>query len=462
MLDIASLTLSRAAQGVVEGEWTAQDLVNTCLSRITRFDPDLRAYITVFDSISSELDSHILPRVNEQVPAGKWGIGGIPLAVKDLIEMAGAPTTHGSLFFKDYVPKEDATVIRKLKTMGAIILGKLNMHEIALGVTGENPHYGICRNPWNSEYISGGSSSGSAVAVATGMCLGALGSDTGGSIRIPASLCGVVGLKPTYGRVSLKGVLPLSWNLDHVGPLGRCVRDVAILLQAVAGYDAADPASVQQPVDDYLSSLDGGIRGWQILVLDDAYIQEAAAVVLHTLERSASLLQELGAQVSHQPRELLNLRSLAEANGLMVVSDAAAYHSERLQEPGRFGADVLRRLQQGAGTKVSDYVQARRTQIEGRRRLEQLFEDFDLLILPTTPTQARPIGFSDPVGSARSLTRFTAPFNLTGLPALSLPMGLANGLPTAVQLIAAPWAEARLLQAAQALEKAAGQMPMPF
>lgn len=449
MLDFNELTLTRAAAGLASGDWTAQELADACLQRIERFDQEIVAFISV------------TPPAPGPIPGGMTGVAGIPLAVKDLFETAGVRTTHGCLFFKDYLPTQDAAVIQKLKSAGAVLLGKLNMHEIALGVTGENPHFGVCHNPWDLSRISGGSSSGSAAAVAAGLCLGALGSDTGGSIRIPASLCGVVGLKPTYGRVSLRGVLPLSWNLDHVGPLARCVRDAAVLLQVIAGYDPDDPFSIDRPVDDYLAHLEEGVHGWRILALDDPYTREADEAVLATLERAAGMLGNLGAQVTRQPAEPLELRLMAEANLVIVLSDAAAYHQERLRDSERFGADVCQRLQQGAETSLGDYIRARRFQAESRRRMERLFREIDLLVLPATPTQAPPIGVTNPAGRARSLTRFTAPFNLTGLPALSLPMGLANGLPTAVQLVAAPWAEGRLLQAARALEQAAGKMPLP-
>ena len=322
-------------------------------------------------------------------------------------------------------------------------------------MTNVNPHYGACRNPWDLERISGGSSGGSAAALAAGTCLASLGSDTGGSIRIPASLCGVVGLKPTFGRLSLRGVIPLSWNLDHAGPLGRCVLDVAILLQRLAGYDPHDPASCDIAVDDYLAEITAGVRGWRVvLAWDEFFTKVTSPEVSQAVREAALVFQQLGALV--EEREFPGARQAARANGLVTVSDAATYHRSRLQDqPQGFGEDVLSRLQTGAETPLCDYILARRTQTELRRQFERFFQDCDLLLTPTTPVAAPPIEGPDAVEQARLLTRFTAPFNLTGLPAISIPCGFtAGGLPIGMQLVTRPWAEASLLRAAFAYERA--------
>jgi aspartyl-tRNA(Asn)/glutamyl-tRNA(Gln) amidotransferase subunit A len=363
-----------------------------------------------------------------------------------------------------------------LKSAGAIFLGKLNMHEIALGLTNVNPHYGPCHNPWSLERITGGSSGGSAAAVSAGLCLGSLGSDTGGSIRVPASLCGVVGLKPTFGRVSLRGVIPLSWNLDHVGPLARSVRDAAILLQSIAGYDAQDPASVDTTVPDYLAELQAGVRGWRIGLASDAFYTESDPQVWQTIQAAADVFRQLGAHVI--PIELPEAHQAARSNGLMVQSDAAAFHQERLAaRPEDFGADVLKRLQTGAALSSTEYILARHTQSIFRRRCERLFESIDLLVTPATAVTAPLIEGPDAIEQARRLTRFTAPFNLAGLPAISLPAGFSGQSPSAVeglpaedvlpvgmQLVAPAWAEARLLRGAYAYEQATGwhQRHPPF
>jgi aspartyl-tRNA(Asn)/glutamyl-tRNA(Gln) amidotransferase subunit A len=328
------------------------------------------------------------------------------------------------------------------------------MHEIALGVTNVNPHYGACRNPWDTERMTGGSSGGSAAAVAAGLSMAALGSDTGGSIRIPSSLCGVVGLKPTFGRVSLRGVIPLSWNLDHAGPLARSVRDAAILFQVMAGYDPDDPGSIDLPVPNYLSELESGIRGWRVALVEDAYVAAADEAVLHAVRAAALVFEKLGAHVERV--DFPEAHAAALANGGIATSDAAAFHRDRLEShPEGFGADVLQRLQTGAARTSSEYILLRHEQARIRRRYERFFEQYDIFLTPTTPVAAPFIEGPDAIEQARLLTRFTAPFNLTGLPALSVPCGFTPaGLPVGLQLVARPWGEAALLRAGQAYEQA--------
>ncbi len=290
-MDITSLTISTARAGIQSGQFTGDELTSACLRQIERLNPTINAFITICDDvIASRFMAKQFPAIQETATARNprlaVTLAGIPLAVKDLYETARVRTTAGTPFFKDYIPEKDAFVVEKLKNAGATILGKTNTHEIALGLTGVNPHFGAVRNPWDTSRITGGSSSGSAAAVAAGMCLAALGTDTGGSIRVPASLCGVVGLKPTYGRVSLRGIFPLSWNLDHSGPLTKTVEDAALLLQVLAGYDELDPACADVPVDDYLSGLGNGVVGWKIALATGAYVADADAEVLGALEQA--------------------------------------------------------------------------------------------------------------------------------------------------------------------------------
>jgi aspartyl-tRNA(Asn)/glutamyl-tRNA(Gln) amidotransferase subunit A len=286
------------------------------------------------------------------------------------------------------------------------------------------------------------------------MCLAALGTDTGGSIRIPASQCGVVGLKPTYGRVSTRGVVPLSWNLDHVGPLARTVRDAAVLLQVLAGFDPHDPAAADVPVDDYLVNLLDGVKGWTVALGVGEYLEASDPEVLAAVDAAAQVFKDLGAHV--EKVDLSWIADLAQANTRMTQVDAAAFHRERLAtHPDWFGADVLQRLQTGAALTSSEYSLARRTQAEGRRRFEMFFLKYDLLIMPTTPIPAPPIEGTGAIEAARQLTRFTSPFNLTGLPALSVPCGFTgNGLPLGLQIISKHWREAKILQAGHAFEQA--------
>ena len=436
------LTITEARARMAEGRLAPTELAEACRRQIERFNPVLNAFLTV------------LPQVGSST-APQGALAGIPIAIKDLIDTAGVRTTAGSLFFADHVPERDARVVSRLKEAGADLVGKTNTHEVALGVTNINPHYGNCHNPWDTGRITGGSSGGSAAAVAAGMCLGALGTDTGGSIRIPASLCGVVGLKPSYGRVSLRGILPLSWNLDHVGPLTRSVADAALLLGVLAGYDPDDPACADRPVPDYLEDLDSGVRGWKLALAVGEFTRVSQPDVREAVRSAAAVFQGLGASVDEVDVEWLYQAALA--NGRMVQADAAAVHRERLEtQPERFGADVRQRLEAGLALPASEYIRARRTQAELRRAAAGTFERYDALLLPATPVPALPIeGIEDSASQAPTLTRYTAPFNLTGLPALSLPCGFTkDGLPVGLQIVCGLWQEARLLRAARAYETA--------
>jgi aspartyl-tRNA(Asn)/glutamyl-tRNA(Gln) amidotransferase subunit A len=281
-----------------------------------------------------------------------------------------------------------------------------------------------------------------------------MGSDTGGSIRIPASLSGVVGLKPTFGRVSLRGVMPLSWNLDHPGPMARRVEDTAILLQAIAGYDPEDPVSVDMDVPDYQAQLRGNVRGWRVALAKDPFFTRADENVLAAVRAAAEVFASLGAQVI--PVAFPGAYEAARDNGLMVTSDAAAFHQERLTDfPEKFGEDVRQRLESGAANTSSKYILARRNQRVLRRKFEQFFNEYDLLLTATTPIAAPLLEGPDAVEQANTLTRFTAPFNFSGLPAISLPCGFTDqGLPIGLQIITRPWGEAASLRAAQAYESA--------
>jgi len=450
MDNLHTLSIAAALDLIRGQKLSPHDLAEACFHQIECLNPTLNAFITVCDSAT------LNPQPTEQtIPyALANALRGIPIAVKDLFDTAGLRTTAGSKFFTDNIPDSDAFVIEKIKQAGATIMGKTNTHEIALGVTGNNPHYGTAHNPWNTELIPGGSSSGSAIAVATGMALGALGTDTGGSIRIPASLCGVVGLKPTYGRVSTRGVFPLSWNLDHVGPITSCVRDAAILLQVISIYDALDPVSTKVLTGDYLGHLVDDMQGRRITFGVGEYVESADHEVVNAVRDAAKVFESLGCKV--QEANVSWMREAALANSTMTRSDGAAVHRDRLQEnPEMFGEDVLRRLQEGAKTTSTEYALARRTQTEVRKRCELFFESTDFLIVPSTPIAAPAIEGNDAVEQAARLTRFTAPFNLAGLPAISIPCGFTKaGLPIGMQIIAKPWFDAKVLNAAYAYEQA--------
>jgi len=271
-MELTALTLTEAAILIEQRKISPLELTRAHLERIERVNPMLNCFIT----ITPEAALTSAKEAEEAILHGDYRgmLHGIPLALKDIFETRGVRTTAGSKFLANYLPDADSTVVEKLRAAGAVFLGKLNMHEWAMRTSNNNPHYGACKNPWNLNRIPGGSSGGSGAALAAELCMGSLGTDTGGSVRVPAALCSVVGLKPSYGRVSTRGVIPLSWNLDHVGPMARCVRDVAVLLQAIAGYDASDPYSINVPADDYLAYLEAGIQGWHVALAFTRFFPE--------------------------------------------------------------------------------------------------------------------------------------------------------------------------------------------
>ncbi len=449
MDNLHTLTISDALEAIRTEKISVRELVEACSRQIERLNSKLNAFITV-----TPPEDAIRAQTSERNPSSSKNLYGIPLAIKDLFDIAGLRTTIGSKFFADHVAEQDAFVVETLKQAGAILMGKTNTHEIALGITGNNPHYGTARNPWNTTRIPGGSSSGSAIAVATGMSLGALGSDTGGSIRIPASLCGVVGFKPTFGRVSLRGVFPLSWNLDHVGPFAKTVRDIALIMQVIAVHDPLDPACAKMLTGEYMIHLKDDVKARKIALAVGDFIETSDAEVLGAVREAAKVFKSSGCTVEEV--DVSWLQEAALANKIMTQSDAATVHRDRLKEqPELFGDDIRRRLEDGANTPLTDYILARRTQAEMKKRLERFFETYDFLILPTTPIAAPTIEGHDAVEQAARLTRFTAPFNLSGLPALSLPCGFTReGLPIGLQIVSRAWGESKVLNLGHAFEQA--------
>ncbi len=451
MNDLTTLSIAEAAPLIASRHIAPTELTEAYLSRIDAYEERLNCFITVM----AEQAEAAAAQATREIAGGEYRgpLHGIPIGLKDLFDTAGTRTTAGSRFFTDRVPQTDARVTARLAEAGAIVLGKLSMHEWALGVTGVNPHYGTCRNPWEVARITGGSSSGSAAALAARLCAGALGSDTGGSIRIPAALCGVVGLKPTVGRVSLAGTVPLSWNLDHAGPMARSAADVALLYNAIAGYDADDAASVDAPLAP-IAGLDEPIAGMRIAVASGPYCEEIDGEIASAIAAAAATFAALGTTIS--PVDMEAMREAAQMNALMTQSDAAAFHRERLVErPDDFGEDVRERLRRGASYTSTEYILARRHQALWKRQLDGLFASYDLLLTPATALIAPFADGQDAIEAARQLTRFTAPFNLAGVPAVVLPCGFtAGGLPIGVQLVARPWAEQTALHAAHAFERA--------
>ena len=431
------------------------ELTRACIATIERLDGALVAFI------SKTLDRALTEaaRADSELAAGndRGVLHGIPVALKDLFDVQGDVTTAGSKIFSDNVATEDSAVAARLRAAGAVFLGKTNLHEWAFGVTNQNPHFGKAKNPWDRARIPGGSSGGTAIAVATGMCFLSPGSDTGGSIRIPAALCGVAGLKPTYGRVSLRGAIPLSWSLDHAGPLARSVRDLAIGLQYLAGWDQGDPVAAQVEVEDYVTHLDDGIKGVRVIVPAGYFFDDIDPEVEKAVREAARVLADLGAILVE--RHLPRTDELRETQRAILSVDAATFHRERLDErAGDFGADVLQRLRAGQQISGVETARARRTAVEIRREWVSLMGAIGqdgLILTPTTPTAAPEREGQDAIATVARLTTNTSPFNLTGLPALSIPCGFTRGgLPIGLQLAAAPWREALLLRAARAYEAA--------
>ena len=451
MSDLALLPLQAASALIHSRRASSVDLVRACLDRIARHDRELGAFITL--TADSALDE--AKRADADLANGvdRGPLHGLPIALKDLYDTAGVRTTGGSRIFGDRVPERDCAVVEKLRTAGAVFLGKLNLHEWALGVTNQNPHFGPTCNPWDTSRIPGGSSGGSAVAIASGFCFMSPGSDTGGSIRIPASLCGVAGLKPTYGRVSLRGVIALSWTLDHSGPLARTVGDLALALNAIADHDPLDPSSADVPTEDYASGIEDGASNVSVVIPTNHFFDDVDPEVDAAVRGAARVLSSLGANVTEMAMPRVDL---LQAQRAIILTDAAAVHREHLRERAAdIGSDVLTRLRTGQTFTGMDYAQARRDRDELRREWLALLGEHDVILSPTTLITAPPRDGQDAVAAAQRLTANTAPFNLTGLPAISVPCGFTQaGLPIGLQLAAGPWRERLLLRVARAYEQA--------
>jgi aspartyl-tRNA(Asn)/glutamyl-tRNA(Gln) amidotransferase subunit A len=456
-LDVARLTLTQAATLIRERDVAPVELTRAYLERIELLNPRLNAFITV----TAERAIADAQRAEEEIAAGQYRgpLHGVPVALKDLFDTAGIRTTGGAKIFADRVPDADATVARRLREAGSVLLGKLNTHELAYGVTTNNPHFGPTRNPWNPAYIPGGSSGGSGAAIAAGLAAATLGTDTGGSVRIPAALCGVVGLKPTYGRVSKAGVLPLSWLFDHVGPLTYTVEDAALLLQAIAGYDAADFSTVPMPIGDYAAPLKGDIRGLRVGVPRGYFYERLDDEVRAAVEAALDVLRNQGATI--QEVAWPSAAALLPAGGGIVLPEIKDIHAEPLRErPGDLGADLIAGWSQDASDAVA-MAAALRVCYTGTEEVRRVLEAVDVLVTPTTPVPAVPIGeevvtyggTTEPVFDA--LLRCTAPFNATRLPALSVPCGFtAAGLPIGLQIAGRPFDEATVLRVGHAYEQA--------
>ncbi|MBI4310989.1 MAG: aspartyl/glutamyl-tRNA amidotransferase subunit A [Chloroflexi bacterium] len=448
------LTIQQAGGLIRSRKLSPVELTTAFLQRIDALDGKVKSYVTLTaDTALAEAR-----RAEAEVTRGQYRgpLHGIPIAFKDLYDTKGVRTTAQSKVHEHRVPGEDATAVAMLKAAGAVTLGKLAMHEFALGGP-PTSLFEQARNPWDLDHVTGGSSSGSGAAVAAALCMGSLGSDTGGSIRGPASLCGIAGLKPTYGRVSRYGVIPLSWSLDHCGPMTRTVEDTALLLQAIAGPDPRDPTSSHAPVPDYTAALRDDIRDLTIGVprhyfLDPTQVNgEVAAAV----DKALGELASLGARVRDVTIPSLDYASIA--NTVIMISEAYTYHRKDLvSQPQNYGDIVRLRFYMGGLYTADDYVQAQRARSRIKREFAQVLERVDIIACPTSLNTAATFKDIDPLATTRQPS-FTAPFNATGMPAISIPCGFsAAGLPIGLQLAAKPFDEPTLLRAAYAYQQHAG------
>ena len=449
--ELAFSSLAGAADLLRTGRVSPVELVRACLGRIEAQNPLLNAFITV----TAESALQEAREAEGEMRRGEWRgpLHGIPVAIKDMIDTAGVRTTGASAVYLDRIPGADAAVVSRLRRAGAILLGKLNMQEFAIGGSSVPSHFGPVRNPWDMSRIAGGSSGGSAAAVAAGLCFAALGTDTGGSVRQPAALCGVVGLKSTYGRVSNLGVLPLAPTLDHVGPLTRNVEDCAIVLEAIAGYERADVSSERRPLK--LRPWPSSTAGMRIGVPRAFFYKGLHPDVHRAVETALAALSDLGARIEEVPLEVSTDRTVFQA-------EAYASHAELIAaRPERYLPETLAKLRRGASIDTLAYMRARLDLAQLRRRIGELFTRIDVLATPTVPVPAPrlldyPQTFDEVLAwEAASLLRNTRPFNALGIPTVTVPCGRTDeDLPIGLQFAAGPWQERRALALALAYESA--------
>ncbi len=434
------------------GEISPVEITQQCLSRIEMLNPALNAFITAL----SESALREAREAEAEILRGRWRgpLHGVPIALKDLIDTAEVRTTAASAHYEHRIPMEDAEVVRRLRQAGAVILGKNNLHEFAYGASSLVSHFGDMHNPWDLGRITGGSSGGSAAAVTARLACAAIGTDTAGSIREPASLCGCVGLKPTYGRISSRGVIPLSPSLDHVGPLAATVADAAIVLQAIAGYDAADITMSDVPVTDYVSAMKEGVKSLRVGVPRTYFFDELDSEVASAMDHALRAVETMVANVREVTLDISTDRSVQAA-------ESYAYHSENVAKySDLYQPETLRRIRTGEEVSAAEYIRRRRELEEARQNIHAEFAEVDLLVTPTTPMAAPAIADlrvnAEALRPAElKLLRNTRPFNVWGLPAISVPCGFTQGgLPIGLQIAGPPWREELVLRLAHAYEQA--------
>ena len=456
-LDLCYLTIAEAGARLRRGEFSAVELTDGCLDRIDAIDGKLHSFITLTADLALEQARQAQRELRSGIDRGP--LHGIPIALKDLYATKGIRTTCHSAVLENWIPDHDATTVIKLREAGTILLGKLGMHEFAFGGPSVDAPFPAVRNPWNTAHIPGGSSSGSGAALAAGFCFGALGSDTGGSIRTPSSHCGIVGIKPTYGRVSRFGVIPLSWSLDHAGPMARSVEDCAIMLQVLAGYDAKDNASANLAVANFQTGMkDGGngIKGLRVGVPRKNWFDENLGIDRQTealFDQALKVLESLGATIIDLEGKPFSLAR--KANQTILVCEAYAYHEKTMQEtPTKFGSSVRRRILEGAFLSAADYLAAQRARAVLNDQIRANFSQVDVFAVPGAARPPEAFDRMDP-NEQNLRPSFTNPFNLTGLPAISVPCGFsAENLPAGIQFVAPAFQEATCFRVAYAYEQA--------
>lgn len=453
--DLPLLSLSEAGRLVQKRSISPVELTQACLDRIERLNPQLNAFITV--TAEPALDQ--ARQAEAEIGRGEWRgpLHGIPLALKDLVETAGVRTTAASAILKDYVPGHDAFVVQRLKAAGAVLLGKLNLHEFAYGGSAVIGYFGVARNPWNPEHITGGSSSGSAAAVAAGLCYAAIGTDTAGSIRLPAAYCGIVGLKPTYGLVSIRGIIPLCWSYDHAGPMTRSVADAALLLQVIASYDSGDVYSQKFPAVYYPVAMEEAqVSAFRVGVPRSFFWDDLHPEIAQHAEEAVNVLGKMTAGL--KPAKLD-----APADRTVFRCEPFVYHQKYLAEQsGKYDPETLRRIQSGADVTAAQYIEGQQQLQRLRRQICEVFDEVDILVTPTSPMLPPTIAALQAAGpelrpTEITMLRNTRPFNIFGLPSISVPCGFSqSGLPIGLQISAAPGNEAAVLAAAYAYEQETG------
>lgn len=445
--DVARLSIAGAGDALRRREISVREIVAESLKRVAELDGALHSYTVVLEEAAMAEAAAL----DEALAQGRdlGPLHGIPMAVKDIFETRNAPTTMGSRLFEGYRAEEDSPAIIALRRAGVVLLGKLNMDEFALGVTGTSPLFPRCVNPIDPDRIAGGSSAGSGCATAAGLCVASLGTDTGGSTRVPAACCGVVGLKPTYGRVSKRGVLPLSWSLDHVGTLARSVTDAWLTLRAVAGPDEADPGSCLHAPELGHPQLEDDIRGLRVGLALSGIFSGADDEVTSAVRAAAETLDALGGRVSPVQIDTVVPR------GIITTEASVLYAGELDGSPELFTDRVRGMLTAARDRPARAYAESRRAQDLLRRSFELLLEEVDVIITPTTPVAAPRFEDVDSGTVSGDLTRYTGPINLTGLPALSVPCGVTDGnLPVGMQIIGRRWEERQICVVGNAFEKA--------